>query len=144
VLQPALIPIPVLFLPYFVAISWQRTFDGLSSDSSSAPTTSMVGRLSDRAPIEPRGSAHVIQELSGVAIAESFVCCTATEEKLYCIASLTAIRNELPRELTYRPSTPLILSRLDYIMPGLGKCSSQPSKLTLTMTACLAFKARHS
>lgn len=66
---------------------------------------------------------------------------------VYHIRSLAAIRDHIPRELTHRLCTSLVLSRLDYcnsLLTGLPKCSLRPLQLALNMAARLIFKARRS
>ncbi len=66
---------------------------------------------------------------------------------MYHIRSLAAISDHLPRDLTSRLCTSLVISRLDYcnsVLSGVPKCSLRPLQLALNMAARLVFKARKS
>jgi len=61
---------------------------GQSSDSPSAPTSSVVARLADSMPIAPRALRTLCKDFTAIAIAESVVLIIATMKNLYCITSM--------------------------------------------------------
>ena len=65
----------------------------------------------------------------------------------YHVRSLVAIRDHLPRDLTHRLCSSLVINRLDYcnsILAGLPQCSLRPLQLAMNMAARLVCKARRS
>jgi len=66
---------------------------------------------------------------------------------MYHNRTLAAIRDHLPRELTSRLCTSLVISPLDCcnsVLSGVPKCSLGPLQLALNMAARVVFKARRS
>jgi len=66
---------------------------------------------------------------------------------MYHTRTLAAIRDHLPRELTSRLCTSLVISCLDYcssVLSGFRKCSLRTPKLALNMAARLVFMVRRS
>ena len=66
---------------------------------------------------------------------------------MYHIRTLAVLRDYLPRELTSRLCTSLVISRLDYcnsVLSGVPKCSVHPIQLALSVAARHIFKARRS
>jgi hypothetical protein len=77
---------------------------------------------------------------------KSFIQKTAATATFH-IRSLAAIRDHLPRELTLRLCSSLVISRLDYcnsILAGLPKSSLRPLQLALNTAARLVYRARRS
>jgi len=63
------------------------------------------------------------------------------------IRTLAAIRDQLPRELTSRLCTSLVINRLDHcnsVLLGVPQCILRSLKLALNMAARLVFEARRS